>query len=161
MVEKNKVSIEEFIKIANVKKETIKKNRNKIPGLTYENGEFDIVKGTRYPGDYHRYKLKNSADRRYLLLKAISEYKYIDHIPLQVYPEQFKELLKELLDAKLIKENHLYNNFGANAYDCTRKGDALLRKEKNRAVRELAEMVAKAAGCFIGSVISEVFKGNG
>ena len=39
MVEKNKVSIEEFIKIANVKKETIKKNRNKIPGLTYENGE--------------------------------------------------------------------------------------------------------------------------
>ena len=49
MVEKNKVSIEEFIKIANVKKETIKKNRNKIPGLTYENGEFDIVKGTRYP----------------------------------------------------------------------------------------------------------------
>ena len=109
MVEKNKVSIEEFIKIANVKKETIKKNRNKIPGLTYENGEFDIVKGMRYPGDYHRYKLKNSADRRYLLLKAISEYKYIDHIPLQVYPEQFKELLKELLDAKLIKENHLYN----------------------------------------------------
>ena len=62
MVEKNKVSIEEFIKIANVKKETIKKNRNKIPGLTYENGEFDIVKGTRYPGDYQRYKLKNSAD---------------------------------------------------------------------------------------------------
>lgn len=161
MVEKNKVSIEEFIKIANVKKETIKKNRNKIPGLTYENGEFDIVKGTRYPGDYHRYKLKNSADRRYLLLKAISEYKYIDHIPLQVYPEQFKELLKELLDAKLIKENHLYNNFGANAYDCTRKGDTLLKKEKNRAVRELAEMVAKAVGCFIGSVISEVFKGNG
>lgn len=127
MVEKNKVSIEEFIKIANVKKETIKKNRNKIPGLTYENGEFDIVKGTRYPGDYHRYKLKNSADRRYLLLKAISEYKYIDHIPLQVYPEQFKELLKELLDAKLIKENHLYNNFGAIVHG---KGILFSRRQK-------------------------------
>ena len=51
MVEKNKISIEEFIKIANVKKETIKKNRNKIPGLTYENEEFDIVKSRQHRGD--------------------------------------------------------------------------------------------------------------
>ena len=44
-----------------------------MPGLKYENDEFDILKGTRHPGEFHRYKMINSADRRYVLLKVISE----------------------------------------------------------------------------------------
>ncbi len=152
----DKISIEEFITIANVKEATIKRNRHKIPGLTYEKGKFDILKGTRYPGDYHRYKLRNSADRRYVLLKAISEYKYIDYLMLKVYHEQFKSLLRELLEAGLIKENHLYNNYGANAYDCTSKGDEVLTQKKERAVTEITKMVVAAAGQVIVAVISEI-----
>ena len=115
------ITIEEFVNIAGVKESTIKKRKNSIPGLKYENDKFIILSGTRYPCDLHRYKLKNSADRRYALLKMISEYKYISHNELRIYPEQFVELLRELLAAGLIKENHLSNHFGANAYDCTEK----------------------------------------
>ncbi|MCR5668351.1 MAG: hypothetical protein K6G05_04785 [Lachnospiraceae bacterium] len=122
-MERNKVTIEEFLNIANVHKNTVIKRAKEIPGLTYSKGSFDILKGTRYPGDYHRYKLKNSEIRRYVLLKAISEYKYIDHTKLKLYKEQFDNMLKELLDAELIVENGLYNRYGANAYDCTSKGD--------------------------------------
>ena len=65
-MEGHKVSIGEFLNIAGVKLNTVKKNAEKIPGLKYENGDFDILSGTRYPGDFHRYKLENSADRRYV-----------------------------------------------------------------------------------------------
>ena len=49
--------------------------RKKLNALIekYENDEFDILKGTRHPGEFHRYKMINSADRRYVLLKVISE----------------------------------------------------------------------------------------
>ena len=48
-MEGNKVSIGEFLNIAGVKLNTVKKNAEKIPGLKYENGDFDILSGTRYP----------------------------------------------------------------------------------------------------------------
>ena len=35
----------------------------------------------------------------------MNEYKYISHNELRIYPEQFVELLRELLAAGLIKEN--------------------------------------------------------
>ena len=45
-MDKEKITIEIFLKIASVKESTIKKNRDKIPGLTYTNGTYDILKGT-------------------------------------------------------------------------------------------------------------------
>ena len=153
----SKISIEEFLEIAHVKENTVRKNATKIPGLTYENGVFDILKGTRYPGDFHRYKMKNSAERRYVLLKAISEYKYIDHLKLRVYREQFVALLQELLDAELIVENHLYNSYGANAYDCSIKGDKLIERKQKEAIEEISFLVSSSAGHFTGAVISEIF----
>lgn len=153
---KDKVTIDEFLAIAGVTKKTVIKNSAKIPGLTYENGTFDILKGTRYPGDYHRYRLKNSAEKRYVLLKAISDYKYIDYLKLKVYQEQFVEFLRELLNAGLIKENKLYNNYGANAYDCTTKGDKLLKQTQKEAIEDITKTVSSAIGHFTGAVISEV-----
>ena len=155
-----KITIEEFVAISGVKKTTIRKNSSKIPGLRYINGEYEIIKGTRYPGDFHRYKLKNSGERRYVLLKAISEYKYIDHIKLRLYKEQFDALLRELLDAELICENHLFNHFGANAYDCTPHGDEILKQEKAAAIQSITNCVASASGHFLGAIISEVFNGE-
>ena len=150
------ISINEFSIISGVKESTIKRNKNKIPGLSYAEGEYQIIDGTRYPCDIHRYKIKDSADKRYLLLKTISEYKYISHLDLGLYQPQFIEMLKELLDAGLIRPNNMDNHYGANYYDCTREGDALIRQTKKEAVTRIAELVATTAGRFIGTVISEV-----
>ena len=151
------ITIEEFVIIAGVKQSTIKKNAKRIPGLNYINGEFHIIDGTRYPGNYKKYKLTNSEKRRYVLLKAISEYKYIDHLSLQVYREQFRDLLQELLDAGLIRENGMPNHYGANAYDCTRKGDEIIKRKQNEAIKEISELVSTSAGHFAGAVISEAY----
>lgn len=156
-MDKTRVSIEDFLQIAGVKISTVKKNKDKIPGLTYANGKFDIIKGTRYPIDIHRYKMENSADRRYLLLLAISQYKYIDHLKLRVYPEQFDNMLKELLDGDLIALNHLYNQYGANAYDCTSKGDEIIKMKKEEAIKCITDVVSSGAGHFVGAILSEVY----
>ena len=150
------ISIEEFARIAGVKESTIRKNKNKIPGLSYDKGTYNIIDGTRYPCDLHRYKIKDSSDRRYLLLKAISEYKYISHLDLGLYHPQFVEMLRELLDAGLIQPNNMENYYGANFYDCTREGDELLRQQKNSAINEISNLIATAAGKFVGTVIAEV-----
>jgi hypothetical protein len=150
------ISIDEFVRIAGVKESTIRKNKDKIPGLSYNKGTYSIIDGTRYPCDLHRYKISNSADKRYLLLKAISEYKYISHLDLGLYHPQFVEMIKELLDAGLIQPNNMDNCYGANFYDCTREGDELLRQQKNSAINKISNLIVAAAGKFVGNVISEV-----
>ncbi len=154
-MDRNKISIDDFLIIANVKLSTVRKNKEKIPGLKLINGNYDILKGTRYPADFHRYKIKNSEDRRFLLLKAISEFKYVDNFTLHLYQEQFVGLIRDLLTAELIRENHLFNRYGANAYDCTPKGDDLIKSRKTIAVQEITNLVASAAGNFVGTVISQ------
>ncbi len=143
-MDNNKISIEEFLNIAGVKEKTIIKNKDKIPGLTYVDGKFDIIKGTRYPCDLHRYKMRNSEEKRYVLLKTISEYKYICAQDLRVYEEQFEAFLEEFLAADLIQKNHLGNDFGANGYDCTGKGDEVIMQRKSIAIRKILEFITVA-----------------
>ena len=150
------ISIEDIEKIANVKIKTIKKNASKIPGLIIKGDSFEVLKGTRYPGDFHRYKMENSEEKRYVLLKAISEYKYIDHLKLHIYEEEFKDMLHELLDAELIRNNNLYNHYGANAYSCTIEGEKVLKGKKCNVIKKINEIAASAAGHFVGGIISEV-----
>lgn len=146
------ISIEEFIRIAGVKEVTIKRNRDKIPGLSYENGEYLIIEGTRYPFNIGRNKMKDSNDRRYLLLKAISENKYIDHNTLGIYNQQFEQFLRDLLDANLIRNNGMQNHYGANSYDCTEIGDRILLNKKT-AKTEIAKAIAEVAGTFVGTAL--------
>ena len=150
------ISIDDFVRIAGVKETTIRKNKDKIPGLSYDKGTYNIIDGTRYPCDLHRYKITNSADRRYLLLKSISEYKYVSHLDLGLYHPQFVEMIKELLDAGLIQPNNMTNHYGANFYDCTTAGDDLLKRKKINAINEITNLIATAAGKFVGAIISEV-----
>ena len=150
------IDIQTFLELAGVKEETVKKNKNNIPGLTYESGVYCILKGTRYPYNIRSAKLRDSADRRYYLLDAVSKYKYIDCKKLRIYHEQFESLLIELLDAGLIQENRLGNNYRANAYDGTAKGDEVLKRQKTEAVQLITQMVSSAAGHFVGAVISEM-----
>ena len=65
-------------------------------------------------------------------------------------------MLRELLSAGLIKENNLFNTYGANAYDCTSAGDELIQRTDKEAKKELVNLVASAVGTFTGAVISQI-----
>ena len=58
------IDIHMFLELAGVKEETVKRNKNNIPGLKYESGVYCILKGTRYPYNLRSAKLRDSADRR-------------------------------------------------------------------------------------------------
>ena len=148
------ISMEEFAKKVGVKEETVKKRYQEIPGITKEGSSFTILSGTRYPCDKRRIKPKDSGDRRYLLLRTISDYRYISHEHLMLEEKQFDDMLAEFLQARLIKKNGLCNSFGANAYDCTAKGDDLLKKQKKEVIHELTILCAEALGTFTGAMIA-------
>lgn len=135
---------------------TIKKRYKAIPGIIKTKEGFRVISGTRYPCDFHRHKFKNSGDRRYALLKAISQYQYVTHKDLRIEQPQFEDMLRELLSAGLIKENNLFNTYGANAYDCTSAGDELIQRTDKEAKKELVDLVASATGTFTGAVISQI-----
>ena len=148
------ISMEEFVKKVGVKEETVKKRYQEIPGITKEGNTFTILSGTRYPCDKRRIKPKDSGDRRYLLLRTISDYRYISHEHLMLEEKQFDDMLAEFLQARLIKKNGLCNSFGANAYDCTAKCDDLLKKQKKEVIHELTILCAQALGTFTGAMIA-------
>lgn len=151
------IEFEEFVNNSNVKEVTIKKNYKRIPGLSKTQKGFTVISGTRYPYNLRNAKLKDSSSKRYVLLKAISNYRYISHKELKLEQKQFEDMLKELLSAGLIQENNLSNSYGANAYDCTPKGEEIISAQEKSAKRELLKAVASITGTFAGSVLSQVF----
>lgn len=142
------ISMEEFAKKVGVKEETVKKRYQEIPGITKEGNTFTVLSGTRYPCDKRRIKPKNSSDRRYLLLRTISDYRYISHEHLMFEEKQFNDMLTEFLRAGLIKKNGLCNSYGANAYDCTAKGDEILMQKKEEAIKQIVLLTSEALGVF-------------
>ena len=129
----------------------------RIPGIVKTDKWFTVISGTRYPCDLHRYGLKNSAEKRYVLLKMISQYKYVTNKDLKIEYPQFQDMLRDLLSAGLIQRNNQCNNYGANDYDCSSLGDALLQKTDNAAKDGLIKLIAGVVGAFTGAVISQVF----
>ena len=101
------ISFDEFVNNSGVKESTIKRRYKLIPGITKSNAGFTVVSGTRYPCDLHRYGLKNSGEKRFALLKMISQYKYVTHKDLKIEYKQFQDMLRELLSAGLIQYNNL------------------------------------------------------
>ncbi len=150
------ISFDEFVNNTGRAESTIRKRYKEIPGITKTKDGFQVVSGTRYPCDLHRHKFKNSGDRRYALLKAISQYRYVTHKDLKIERRQFEEMLRELLSAGLIKENHLFNTYGANAYDCTSAGDELIQRTDQDAKKELLNLIASATGMFTGAIVSQI-----
>ena len=45
---------------------------------------------------------------------------------------------------------------GANAYDCSPRGDELLKLSEQKAKSELVNLIASAAGAYTGAVISQI-----
>ena len=146
------MTIEEFLIISDVKERTIHKHKNDIPGLTYINGKYKIIDGTRYPYNLGNSKLKDQSDKILALLKATSRNRYIDHRKLKLQKKQFERLLNELERNSYIEENGTNNPYGANAYDLTFEGTQLMNLSKNAAVKKLSELAGRFAGGFVAIV---------
>lgn len=151
------IDFDEFVSIADVQAKTIKKKYKQIPGVEKTDRGFRVVSGTRYPYNIRNTKLDDSASRRYTLLKAINQYKYISHRELRIEHRQFEDMLRDLLSAGLIRNNNLSNTYGANAYDCTPLGEELISRTDKAARAELVNLIASAAGSFTGAVLSQIF----
>ena len=95
----------------------VQKGWSKIPGAKAINGEIMIWPGSRYPFNMRGHKLDTAADRIYVLLKAISQFRYISHKELYLYESQFNDILQELFQKGYIELNHLGSNDGANQND--------------------------------------------
>ncbi len=157
MEEIHYIPFQDFVLNSGVKESTVKRRANDIPGLSKNGSGFTVISGTRYPFNIGNHNIKDSGGKRYTLLKAISLYGYISHRELRIEPAQFQAMLGDLIAAGLIRENGLCNTYGANAYDCTPKGDELIRRTDRSAKLEILNMIAEATGTFTGAVISQVY----
>ena len=152
------IDFDEFVSKTGLKKATIIRNYKRIPGLEKTDNGFRVLSGTRYFFPHiGRYKLDDAFKKRYVLLKAISMYRYIGHKELRIEKKQFEQMLNDLLSAGLIRPNNLSNNYGANAYDSTLLGDEVLQKKESASMREIINLIAEAAGNYTGAVISQVY----
>ena len=159
MKEKKKEYIEfdDFVSNTGFRKSTVERNYKKIPGIEKKNDKYIVLSGTRYWfSDLHRYKIDDSYQKRFVLLKAISKFRYISHKELRIEKPQFDKMLRDLLSAELIEPNNLSNCYGANAYDVTDKGATLMHKNDKTAKTELITAIAEVAGTFTGAIISQV-----
>lgn len=152
------IEFDEFVRNTGLRRSTILRNYKKIPGLEKKNGKYIVLSGTRYWfSDLHKYKIDDSYEKRFVLLKAISKFRYIGHEELRVEKNQFDKMLCDLLSAGLIEPNSLSNYYGANAYDVTAKGAALAHKNDKTAKKELITTIAEAAGTFTGAILSQIY----
>lgn len=89
------MDISEFARNNSVSVKTVKRRLDEIRG--WVNGENGIVfpPGTRYPMK-KSLKTKDAIDRFYAILKATSQYRYVDHTYLGIGKESFEFMLRQL-----------------------------------------------------------------
>lgn len=147
------ISLEEFATIAGKSIETIKRRSNDIPGVEPHGSEWRVLVGTRYPLKIRSYKNDGTdADKRRILLMAISSYRYIDAKMLGVYQHTFDGYINDFLQANFIRENEAPNRFGANPYDCTPEGSRIAKKK----TKSIKQEMARVFGSFVGAAISGI-----
>ena len=150
------IDLDEFLQICKVKKSTFLRRYKDIPGVGEKDGRFIILEGTRFPYNMRHNKLKTTDDRRYVLLKAINENKYIDNLMLQVFQTEFENLLRDLCSINLIERNRMNNLFGANAYRTAAKGGKCLKESKRETIKFIVELLSKSNGIIAGEILSRV-----
>lgn len=151
------ISLQDFLYISNIKESTFRKNFKKIPGVTYKNRVFKILEGTRYSYNMRRSKPKTTENRMFVLLKAIDETKYINHLMLRSQPSEFRRLLAILLEAGLIERNDSSNIYGANAYSITMKGIKYRKENRRESIRFITTLTAECSGILVGQIVSKIF----
>ena len=145
----NTVSIEEFANRYRLSVNTVKKNFEMIKGAYISNGEYIIPDSCRYPFFPKNMNLKTRNDKKYAIIKATHEYKYIDNTIVGISKNSFLLIVKELLESGLITSNGSGDINGLNGYDTTDHTDEVIRNNsrKNKVINDLFIN----AGCFVGS----------
>lgn len=154
------IELSEFAEMVKKKPETILKRKNDIPVIKKFGTEWYALTGTRYPCKVKSFKIKCGLDRRYVLLKAIDDYKYVNSKMLGIFPNEFNMMIRDFLNVELIEENYNGNTYGANAYTTTCKGEKIIKKSKTTAtkiIKSILKECATLAGCFVGEVVSRTF----
>ena len=144
----DKSALEELANISNVKLSTIeRRQRSKpIPGIRIINNRYDVMEGTRYPYSMRGKRASESAKKRFYLLEAIYLRRFIDSVSLGVEPREFDQYLAELLQNDLIMKMNWENQYGANGYITTPKGDRVFAEEKKGQFIMYSQIVGTALG---------------
>lgn len=157
---KKYISLNEFAQLVEKKPKTILRRKKDIPVIEKFGNEWYVLSGTRYPCKVNSFKVKDNYDKRYVLIKAIDNNKYINSKMLQIYPNEFDLMLRDFVNAGLIEENYNGNTYGANGYSCTDKGAEIIKKSKTtviKVIKALLEEGARVVGIVAGEVLSRTF----
>lgn len=149
-------TLEKFCRNNDISVRTVVKNKDKIPGLLLTDDECRISEGTRYPYNVGRNSLKTIDDKRYVLLKATYNCKYIDHSMLKTDINEFNNIIEELVSAGLLERNGLANRYGANAYRCTLRCKEFLGFRKRKAIKFIINTMAEAIGTAAGACFNQI-----
>ena len=126
------MTVDELARISGVTENTVIKNRDRIKGYKQTlTDDYFFTPGTRYPFSLGFHKVETYADKLYVLLKALNNYKYISHEELRLEESQFNSMLNHCLSNGYIEPNHTNNPYGANGYDITNAGSEFYKKLKN------------------------------
>mgnify|MGYP005751065737 CR=1 FL=1 len=154
------ISLEDFSKIAGVSEKTIIKNYKKIPLIRIIDGQYRVLRGTRYLAHIYKYKINDNESKRYVILDCISKEKYVDNVMLGLYEESFIKILGDLLSADLIRYNENGNHYGTNAFDITPSGNKILRAKRNAIIDNISKAVQNIVTNVVVNVICN-FAGEG
>lgn len=133
----NYITLEEFSNMVDIKETTIKKNYKKIPGIEIIDGEYYVLKGTRYPGKVNMYKIETLIDKEYVMLKLTSQFKYIDHKMLKIYQNDFNNMTNSLVEKGYLIKNDSLNKYGLNEYYCPVEVRDIFKTKKREQAIEL------------------------
>ncbi len=143
------VSIDTFAKRYGLKSNTVKKNIDKVVGAYYKDGVYYIPDSCRYPYNLKNIKFKSRNDRKYVILRATSENKFVDNNTVGVSKKSFDLMIGELIRDQLLQYNGTNDKNGANSYDVTDYADRVI-KEKNNKSSIINELFI-GVGCAVGA----------
>lgn len=158
---KEYISLEDFSKICGISIKQIKKRYQEIPGIIYIDNSFKVLIGTKYPYSMRGIK-KQSLDknnRKYNILKAVSQSKYIDGKMLGLYDYQFSEYVIELCLEGLIKYNEACpNKYAANSFELTSEGELFLNKIKQNKIINFTNYTTDIISKTLSNVIIDTIR---
>lgn len=141
----NTISVEKFAERYKLKAETIKKNINKIPGASFDDGKYIIPDSARYPYNPGNSKLDTRTKKVYAVLKATDEFRYIDCEMLKMSRDSFDTMVNELVEKRLLQKNGSDDDHGLNSYDLTVEAEQYIENKKKSQIMKWIESIFSIA----------------
>ncbi len=133
------MTIEELAAYSNISVDTVKRNLNRIAGVSKEDSE--IPDGSRYPYNLGNSKLKTHEKRCYAMLEATFHYRYIDEKMLGLPRDSFEQHVQDLVALNYLKLNGNDNPYGLNKYNTTLEYANLRRENKYQRARAISSII--------------------